>query len=55
MILKKNGDYSMETVFILIIPKILKEEGFIHRSRKCGKKNFKFEVDAIRIIMSCYK
>ena len=55
---EKMVGYTIETVFLLINPKILKEEGCIHRLEKCGNKKereiverpFKIEVDAEDII-----
>ena len=43
---KKKWCLFYGNCFYFKIPKLLKEEGFIHRSRNVGK-NFKFEVDAI--------
>ena len=50
--------YNIETVYLFVNPKILKEEGVIHRLEKCGNKKereiverpFKIEVDAEDII-----
>jgi predicted metalloprotease len=30
--------YNIETVYLFVNPKILKEEGVIHRLEKCGNK-----------------
>ena len=35
---EKMVGYTIETVFLFINPKILKEEGCIHRLEKCGNK-----------------
>lgn len=55
---EKMVGYTIETVFLFVNPKILKEEGVIHRLEKCSDKKerdiverpFKIEVDAEDII-----
>ncbi len=55
---EKMVGYTIETVFLFVNPKILKEEGLVYRLEKCGdkkereivKRPFKIEVDAEDII-----
>ena len=55
---QKMVGYTIETVFLFVNPKILNEEGLVHRLEKCGdkkereivKRPFKIEVDAEDII-----
>ncbi len=55
---EKMVGYTIETVFLFVNPKILKEEGVIYRLEKCSDKKereiverpFKIEVDADDII-----
>ena len=55
---QKMVGYTIETVFLFVNPKILNEEGLVHRLEKCGdkkereivKRPFKIDVDAEDII-----